>query len=287
MPFALNNFTGGLGNQLFSILTVYSLSKKYNTPFIINQTDLEIKGYNSEFVIPVYLKTVFEEIIKESSTEFNTLEYISSIVISISQFHDFHLPPNVNPDTTLIYITGLPMKYSLFSNYLDEIKDMMYRQKIKYIPGITKDHTIRRIGIMFRTYVQEKNNSWMTTEEYYTKAIGYILEQHKDKYTLEFHVYTDEAGVTEYIIKPIINKLNLTVNTKEYVGVRDNKTDVEHLFAMFDLDDYILCNSTYHYWPALLSRYTNDKIVTFPSYTKDGKDMLWFNHIVPSEWIKL
>lgn len=286
MPFFLDNFVGGLGNQLFSILTVYSLARKYNTSFIINQSKDIINSSVGDFKIPIYLETVFSELIK-CSKDFNDIIYSSIIKVSISQFEDYKLPESINPDTCLIIITGLPMKYSLFSNYIDEIKDIMYRQKNKYIPDIIKDHKIRKIGIMFRTYIQEKNNSWMTTDDYYIKAIEFILEQYNDKYTLEFHVYTDEAGVTESIIKPIINKLNLTVNTKEYVGVRDNKTDVEHLFAMFDLDDYILCNSTYHYWPALLSRYTDDKLVTFPSYTKDGKDMLWFNHIIAPDWVKL
>jgi hypothetical protein len=140
---------------------------------------------------------------------------------------------------------------------------------------------------MFRTFAEEKNTQWMTIDEYYKKAIKYMLEHYNNKYTLEFHIYTDQAGVTETIINPIINNLNIKVNTTEYVGIRDNKTDVEHFFAMFDLDDYILCNSTYHYWPALLSRYTDDKIVTFPSYTKDGNNISWFNHIVPPEWINL
>ena len=254
---------------------------------IFNNLREGIHRVGENILHPLYgLGKFFSELIK-CSKDFNDIIYSSIIKVSISQFEDYKLPESINPDTCLIIITGLPMKYSLFSNYIDEIKDIMYRQKNKYIPDIIKDHKIRKIGIMFRTYIQEKNNSWMTTDDYYIKAIEFILEQYNDKYTLEFHVYTDEAGVTESIIKPIINKLNLTVNTKEYVGVRDNKTDVEHLFAMFDLDDYILCNSTYHYWPALLSRYTDDKLVTFPSYTKDGKDMLWFNHIIAPDWVKL
>jgi hypothetical protein len=179
------------------------------------------------------------------------------------------------------------MKYVLFSNYLDEIRDIMYRQKIKYIAEINKNYNVRRIGIMFRTFAQERNKQWMTIDEYYTKAIKYILNEHKGEYTIELYIYTDEAGVTETVIYPIINKLNINVITKEYVGARDNKTDVEHFFSMFDLDDYVLCNSTYHYWPALLSRYTANKIVTFPSYTKDGKDISWFNHIVAPGWVKL
>jgi len=285
MPFLLDSLEGGLGNQLFIIMTLYAIARKYNTTFSIINTQTTIESPVGDFTIPNYSYTIFSAIINCKYCQRIESNY-PLITINIAQFQEFSLPEYINPNTTIIRITGLPMKYSLFSEYLHELTDLMYLQKIKYIPVIIKDSSVRKVGIMFRTFVQEKKNQWMVVNKYYKIAIEYMLKQYTT-YSIEFHIFTDEVGVLDYIIKPIIDTLGLKIPCTEYVGMRDNKTDVEHFFKMFDLDDYILCNSTFHYWPALLSQYTNDTVVTFPSYTKDGNNMDWFKHIVPDHWVKL
>ena len=100
-------------------------------------------------------------------------------------------------------------------------------------------------------------------------------------------MYTDEEGVTEKIIQPALQELGFTYPCIEKVGKRDNKTDVIHFFEMFDIDHFILCNSTYHYWPALISDKNKNKIVTYAKRTQDGNDVHWFQHIVEKEWVCL
>jgi len=84
-------------------------------------------------------------------------------------------------------------------------------------------------------------------------------------------------------IIPIINEYfddsKLEINEK--VGIRDGHTDLEHFFNLFDYDNYILCNSTFHYWGALLSQYNSDKIITYDNQCG------WYHHIVPLNWIKI
>jgi len=282
MPFYLDNFHGGLGNQLFSILTIYTLAKKYNTTFSVNDTILQMNGFDNRFILPIYLDTVFRELLK-ASKKIDTTQYTATFDIQMHQFIECNIPTDIDPTSTLIIIKGLPMKYSLFNEYLEDIKDILYKEKERYSVCLLKNPIVRKVGIMFRTFTSENKKEWMTNHTYYTNAIQYLLAQYTCNYTFEFHIFTDNAGVSENIIKPIINTLNITVELKEYVGIRDNKTDVEHFFRMFDLDDYILCNSTYHYWPALLSRYTDDKIVTYPGDTGSG----WFDNIVSPDWVKL
>ena len=45
MPFYLPDFYGGLGNQLFSIVTLYAFAKKYNTTFSVNTDTLIATGF--------------------------------------------------------------------------------------------------------------------------------------------------------------------------------------------------------------------------------------------------
>ena len=286
MPFYLLGFSGGLGNQIFSIVTIYSLAKKYNTTFWINKSQQSIKSIGN-FMIPVYLDSVFSCFLK--SIEYNEdTNNLNIIDINLPQFTDFKMPDYIDPSNVIIQINGLPMKYSLFKDYIKYISELFYKQKQVYIPyTIPKMPSKRRIGIMFRTFIQESSPHWMVKHEYYIDAINYILLKHGRNYEYEFHIYSDIENIGISLIKSICDKLTIYPTIYEFVGKRDNNTDVKHFFQMFDLDDYVLCNSTYHYWPALLSQYSNNKIVTFPSSTQDGNDISWFNHIVPEHWVQL
>ena len=294
MPFIVKDLVGGLGNQIFTIVTAYAFSKKYNTTYTIDMNNESITNLYNKLPIPVYLQSVlsmfytseFHKPIETLNNEMNTI--LSTKTLDIPQFCEYTLPDSINIDTTLITISGLPMRYSLFSDCIDDIQKLFYMQKPNYAPKTIQDKKFRKIGVMFRTFSEEKMDKWMVTDIYYMKAIDHLLSIYDtSKYSIEFHIFTDKEGVLDTIINPILDSLDVTIPCKEYVGKRDNKTDVEHFFQMFDMDDYILCNSTYHYWPALLSTYSEDKIVTFPSHTKDGEPINWFTHIIDPSWVKI
>jgi len=289
MPFTLSELIGGLGNQLFILSSVYALSRQYNTRFTyIKQTKPIISIVGT--IIPNYMDTIFSEFLKCEyyiNTIFDYTSYTSILELNMQQFIVYTLPETIDMNTTIVQLKGLPMHYLMFCDYLYSISQMLYKTKVLYIPESVKLPHIRKIGIMFRTFAEENSNQWMVVDAYYEKAIQYMLKQRSSIYTIEFHIFTDTKGVTESIVQPILDTMNINIPCKEYVGKRDNKTDVEHFFTMFDLDDFILCNSTYHYWPALLSTYSNNKIVTYPTSTKDGNQIDWFEHIVHPTWIKL
>jgi hypothetical protein len=277
MPFYLDGLTGGLGNQVFSVLTAYSLARKYNTTYTINdsQEQIQLAG----FKCPNYLRSVMNPFLELTSMS----NFASYYTLYCRQFTDITIPSDIDVQNTMILLQGLPMKYSLFSDYLEEIKDIFYIQKNK-ITSAEKSDKIK-VGIMFRTFSEENGSHWCVYDEYYQKSLELILKKHEDKINnLEFHIYSDKAGVFETIILPILNSKNLNIPYFENVGKRDQVTDVKHFFEMFDLDDYILCNSTFHYWAALLSRYNEDKIVIYPSSQKDGHNM-WFSHLAHPSWI--
>jgi len=95
-------------------------------------------------------------------------------------------------------------------------------------------------------------------------------------------IYTDSDKSSEQII-PFIKSFfaNKCIGINEYCGNKELHTDVDHFFKMFDYDNYILCNSTYHYWGAILSIYNKDKIVLYP------EECSWFKNIADIEWIAL
>jgi hypothetical protein len=280
MPFYLNNLTGGLGNQIFSVVTAYSLAKKYNTSYFINENQeyipiLQIK-------CPNYLRSVMNSFLEISYMQDTSIPNMMSAYHHMcTQFKDIEFPSDIDVQNNLVVLHGLPMKYSIFSDYLEDIADLFYKQKNKIMPKSEKI----RIGIMFRTFDEENTPQYRVYEEYYENALKIFLQKYSDQINnLELHVYTDKAGVSENIILPILNKYNINIPYFENVGKRDQFTDVKHFFDMFDLDDYILCNSTFHYWSALLSRYNENKTVIYPTKQIDGGGH-WFSHITPLEWV--
>ena len=99
--------------------------------------------------------------------------------------------------------------------------------------------------------------------------------------TCIIHIYTDTPNSSE-LIMPFIkdNFGDKLIDSKEFVGSKESGSDITHLFEMCDYDNYILCNSTYHYWSALLTTYTN-AIVTYPM------DCEWYKHIASNKWMSL
>lgn len=275
MPFYLSELVGGLGNQIFSVVTVYSLAKKYNTNYSINENQEYIQI--TDIKCPVYLKSLLSGFLKNSLV-FNCEK---NHIIHCKQFTDIDISDDIDTKNDLVVLKGLPMKYSIFNKYLEEIKDIFYEQKGQLIPKSEKI----KIGIMFRTFSEERGSHWRVYNEYYENALMNILQKYDSKLSnLELNIYSDKSGVYEDIILPILNKYNIKIPYFEFVGKRDQITDVKHFFNMFDLDDYILCNSTFHYWPALLSRYNENKTIIYPSSQIDGNNG-WFKYISPPSWV--
>ena len=268
MPFHLPNFYGGLGNQLFSIVTMYSLSKKYNTTFSIDKNNTLSTGFVTN---NVYF-SVFQCLI-QSNSYLDKNDTLPVIHYTVEQFKDYDF------DTTLahthtIYLSGLPMKYSLFESYIDDIISIYHQYKQSIYPSLLQN--IPRLCIAIRRFTSENSTHWATSMEYYKKAIQYMSSYYK---TCTIHIYTDTLNSSELIMPFIKDNFGDTViDIKEFVGSKESGSDIIHLFEMFDYDNYILCNSTYHYWSALLTTYAN-AIVTYPM------DCEWYKHIASNKWI--
>jgi hypothetical protein len=285
MPFYVSEFMGGLGNQIFSVATAYALSKKYNTTFFVNkkQDHVQLNNYKCPLYMNSLLNLFFDNKYYKDENKENFTEVFT---INCIQFQDIIIPKEIDPQSMCIILKGLPMKLSLFEDCLDDLEELFYRKKkllnSKLESNIHSDKI--KIGIMFRTFAQENAPQYRVYDNYYEFAINFILEKYNKLNNLEFHIYSDEAGVYKKNIEPILTKKNIDVAYFEHVGKRDEITDIKHLFDMLDLDDYILCNSTFHYWAALLSRYNTDKVVIYPIYQQDG-NCGWLKHICPSSWI--
>ncbi len=286
MPFHLVSFTGGLGNQLFQLVTLYTLAKKYSTTFSVNEEHREFSSPFFNDKIPVYLSTVFESFLETS--EYKSLELNRcGVACNVLQHAIVPTFDTIDCKDMLVYINGLSMHLKNFYDEYTSLQKLFYAQKQKLGYELTNLHSRLQICIACRTFSQEKHTEWGVSDEYYVHALSLLLSI-VECTDIELCIFTDDSTI-ENILLPKLLRINSNINIEYsiHVGKRDNTTDVLHFFQMFDCDHYILCNSTFHYWAALFSKFNSDKKVFYPSHTKDGKNTNWFRLICPDSWISI
>jgi len=281
MPFHLEYFMGGLGNQIFQITALLSLAKKYNTTFSFPIDIYEISGLVGS--IKVYQEQIFSEfrlhpLYKDRDNN------LPEIKIQVVQFTDINIDNNIDITNISIILIGIPMLITIIENNIEEFRKIFISKKQKLNYFIPQSENIK-ICIGFRSFDEEGHNEWMVVQSYYKDTLIKMLEKINNS-NIELHIFTDRANVSTDIILPILNELNITMsNIYEYKGNRDGISDIEHFYKMMDCDHYILCNSTYHYWPALIKD-DSKSIIMYPNKIENNTDD-WFKIISPQNWIKI
>ena len=267
MPFYINEFKGGLGNQMFSIATIYSLSKRYNTTFSFDRSCQISEGMVNN--------RVYHDVLDYFShfPNYSEENALPTEEIKVIQFQDYQFN-ETNAKEHRIHMKGLPMLFSLLEPHIEDFK-----QDCKnHIPQSISSN-IPNLCIAMRTFSAENSPQWATSLAYYNRAIEYMSKLYD---SCNIHIYTDKEGSMGQIVPYIQTHFGeKCVSIQEFCGNKETKTDVEHFFNMFQYDNYILCISTFHYWPALLSTKNADSKVIYP------EEVGWYKNIVHPKWIAL
>ena len=278
MPFHLNYFMGGMGNQIFQISTLISLADKYDTTFSFPNSISYINGFVGS--IPVYNEKIFDEFKNHNRyKDYDTT--LININIEVIQFNDINLDGVNDKKNNQIILSGLPMWLPLID--IPIVRNILLNNKNKFNYSLSSTNKTK-LCIAFRTFDEEGLQRYMLPIEYYKKALEYIFQILNSD--TELYIFTDRENIKDTIIKPILNELNIGISDIfEYKGNRDGISDIEHFYKMMDCDHYILCNSTYHYWPALIKDDCKS-IIIYPNKTENNNDN-WFKDISPSNWTRI
>lgn len=253
---------GGLGNQLFQIMTVIAYSKKYNNPFVIERkafspsctfrnvywdnflSKLERFLVNHPVYLPVY---------QEPSFEYNELPVISS--------------------TDTIKLSGYFQSYKYFDGYKTEIlKEIGYdtmRDKIKAQMNPSEMISLHfRMGDIIKVH---RDNHIILPVEYYINAVKYIITKTNNPH-LKL-LYFCEAEDNAFVETNYINPLRGLFPNTSYHKASDNVEDWEQLIWMSLCEHHILANSTFSWWGAYLASDTDNKnkIICYPDKWQHSK----------------
>ena len=271
------NFGGGLGNNLFQLATVYSISKKFGydlkIPRITSRIGIEKYGQSTK----LELDYLFENRFEYDDSLINKLKSYSHID---NQLKSYNYTPIPIEDNTCYsgyfqshkYFLGVDIQkeFILRKNNIEVIKD-------KYNKIFDK----KTISLHFRLggdrntqhmQVYHKNLSI----DYYKKALN-IIKYNPDEYNIV--AFTDNMSLCGDYLKNLNYPINLI----------DNKNNNVLDFTFMSLCDInIVGNSTFSWWSAYLNQNQNNKIiVTESEWFGPGYKHFDLKDAFPKEWIRL
>ena len=266
---------GGLGNQLFQIMTAFAYSKKYRNHLIIKREShspsctyrnvywnnfldgLQKYLINRDIELPVY---------NEKSFEYNELPKIS--------------------ESDDIKLSGYFQSYKYFheykSEFLAEIDWYAKRDAVK--SKITDVNPGDMVSLHFRIGdFKNLENHPIMPMEYYINAIKYIEARESNVKILYFCEEDDK----DFVFNNYINPLRTIFENITFTQTKNKLEDWEQMIAMSLCKHHIIANSTFSWWSAYLAD-DNDKYKKLICYPD-----IWFNStlinnmmdLFPGHWI--
>lgn len=265
MDYVTIDIKGGLGNQLFQLVTAYVYGLDHNKHLQVAKKERSPSVFNSR---TTYWDTVFKNI-----------EAIDKRFPINSRYTQpgfaYREIPKFNGNVAL---DGYFQSYKFFDHRRDDVMRLLYFNKEECQTLINQYKTNKQlVSVHFRRgdYKKLQHYHNVLTLDYYKKA----FENFDDVDYLIFCEEEDKATIQ--------SELQVTFPTTQFQFSSNNVADYMQMYMMSLCDHNIIANSSFSWWGAYLNNNSNKKVVA-PSK--------WFEHaslrnqtgdIFMSEWIKI
>jgi hypothetical protein len=246
------NGIGGLGNCIFQIASAIYYAEKYEFKIILNNNSSELHFGTSNYTNRDKRKKINNIPISYKDTIFNT-SYLSFETINLSNCDNIYNDYTDNKLYTInekhLCIYGYCQNYNLFLPILNEIPKYFNLSdesiKLYLINKYKIDNTKHNIMVSIRAGDDFIHMNKITKKSY-SNALSHIIKENPNNYNI-------------LIIADNIDKIHFKFelpNDIEYKIIDED--DIAQFYAGLMCSSFILCESTYHYWIALI-KYINDK----------------------------
>jgi len=282
-----------MGNQLFQIMNIISISKEYNIDYMIccNKNEETIYEKKRTYFNNIYLK-LKDKLKKIEKNELeNNVE--NNLLYKENKFEYLKIDlNNLIKENKDIYIDGFFQSYKYFEKYKEEIYNIFEIKNIKNQLKNTYSYIFSKktIAIHFRfgDYLYLQDYHPIQTIKYYYNSINKlnkILINNKENIVdynfIFFCCISDNIIVNKYI-----DRLNTIYNNKlNFIKINDSISEWEQIIMISLCNHIIIANSTFSWWGAYFSENNKTTIIYplkwFGPYYKNNsiKDLILENWI--------
>ena len=259
----------GLGNQLFQYAAGFSLSRYQNVPFVLDVSSYEI-DYRREFCLKYFEINDIKTEIETDSDE--------------DVYFDYYVEPHFSFDNSFFtkkdftYLSGYWQSGRYFEMFEKDICER-FLVKRQYIEHLNLDKLgfnncqsvslhIRRTDYIIFTFME------VLSLTYYYKAIESLKHRYNN---LRFYIFSDDMDWV---------KQNFDTKGLDCIFVSRicTKNHLEDFYLMQQCKHHIIANSTFSWWTAWLSRYS-DKQVIAPAKWFSNQACGKLNDLIPQGWL--
>lgn len=281
---------GGLGNQLFEYAFARSLQNKIGGKLILDISDFKydkLRSYSlHHFKLNNDVCTDFSgrynlkydqrinKLIKIGSKLFPELQFalLSRFGIYIWDYAKY-IEINVGRHDKC-YLHGYWQGYDYFEDILNiiqtefQVKESVNIKNIQLLNEITTNNSVC-VHVRRGDFLSSSNKLINCSNNYYLEAMKYLEENDKN---LVYYIFSDD-------IKDVKEKF--TFGDRKVVYVNNNNPDYEELRIMYNCKNFIIANSTFSWWAAVLSQRGNKKVVAPREWYTDKRDV---SHLLLDNW---
>jgi hypothetical protein len=281
----IQNFFGGIGNQLFQYAAAYSLSLKIKKKIFYDYSLFS----SFKFAQNNKIKNIFRvNIYKNKRSKFFYFlfsNFIKKIILRISflnKFQTFYMTENnfykfKNYSSDPILMLGYWQDINFFLNNEEELKNNLVFRKFKKNKVLLSLINIKNsvsIHIRMGDYLSKKNNvNYVLPIDYYISAIHIMNVKLNNPF---YFIFSDEKNLIHLTLAEQFKK-------NKFILVNTDK-DYKDLYYMTLCKHNIMSNSTFSWWGAWLNK-NKKKLIIYPK--------TWFKNNMPNpnifykDWIKL
>lgn len=271
---------GGLGNQLFQIVSTISIAMDNGYRFGFEYSEMLTTGTSR----PTYWKSVFHKLqmFLFTSSLYERIPFHQIKELSFN-YKPITLPPNPKKYVQLLGYYQSP-KY--FHHNFDNIRLLLGINTIQQVIRDKYKHLLTgpTISLHFRLgdYKQQQNKSLhlIVGLDYYRKALNVVLKNFPGRYTV---LYFCEEEDNDFVANRIMEMAHTSLT---FIKVPDDIPDYEQMMLMSVCDHNIIANSTFSWWGAYLNGSKN-KLVCYPKKWFGEKSKLDTGDLFLDTWVPI
>lgn len=273
---------GGLGNQLFQILTVISHSIQHDhlPVFLYSKKTIGMTDRNTYW--DNFLSVFSDMLITESLPIAFHIEEQKYGYNELSQLYDIRKTCNVQ-------LSGYFQSYKYFDSYRSEIFRLLKLEQQKQYVRTNVDYDLdETISMHFRfgDYKTVVGFYVILPVSYYIKSLQYILSQVKPHGKMTVLYFCENQDLP--IVSEMISVLEKKFDQLQFIHVVNPSEDWQQMLLMSCCKYNIIANSTFSWWGAYFN-INYQKIVCYPEKwfgpRLDGR--LDTKDLCPTDWVSI